>query len=194
MTDSKIQQDWLVCHSLKEWHDWLAENHASKMPVWLKIKKAGSGGAGVLLSEAVKEAICFGWIDGQMRSLGEEGYIVRFTQRRPHSIWSQINRKRAEELIAAGRMTEAGMKAVREAQSNGRWQAAYTSKEKPEMPEDLEAALKAEPQAMENFQNWRNSDQLQVVVWIKEAKRTETRRNRICKAASAARENKVWFR
>lgn len=128
MTASNMPQNWQIFSCLMEWHTWLADNHLQKTEVWLQIKKAKSEIAGIRLDEAVEEALCFGWIDSRMYSQDSDRFILRFSPRRPGSPWSLINRTRAEALIAAGRMTEAGMKTVREAQANGHWQTAYTSK------------------------------------------------------------------
>lgn len=116
---------WLVCTDTKEWHDWLVENYLIKSEVWLQIRKVKSEDIGVKLDEAVEEAICYGWIDGKMYSLDENKYILRFTPRRRNSLWSKKNRKRAEALIGSGRMTDIGMKKIKEAQENGNWENAY---------------------------------------------------------------------
>jgi len=126
--ESKIPESWLVCHNLEEWHNWLIDNHALQSGVWLQIKKAKSTKEGILLGEAVEEALCYGWIDSRMYSVDSDRFILRFTPRRTNSPWSLINRNRAEALIAQGRMTEAGMKTIRDAQKNGKWETAYTSK------------------------------------------------------------------
>lgn len=116
---------WMVCSDLREWHNWLVDNYLIKSEVWLQIRKVKSEVIGVKLDEAVEEAICYGWIDGKMYSLDESKYILRFTPRRSGSLWSKKNRKRAEVLIEKGRMTEVGMKKVKEAQENGHWGNAY---------------------------------------------------------------------
>jgi len=162
-----------------QWRNWLTAHHSSESGVWLRIKKSGSGAEGLTLAEAVTEALCFGWIDSRMKSLGDEGYMLRFTPRKPESIWSKINRQRAEALIESGRMTEAGLTAIREAKESGEWQSAYSSREKPEMPEDLCEELKSHAGALDNFSKWANSQQLQAVFWINQAKRPQTRQKRI---------------
>lgn len=193
MKMKNIPQSWLICRNLKEWHDYLTSHHDTESEVWLQIKKARSIGSGISLDEAVEEAICFGWIDGKMHSLDSDRYILRFTPRKPGSIWSMINRNRAESLIAVGRMTEAGMVPIREAQANGRWQAAYSSKEEPDIPQDLREALQADSVARSNFENWSNSQKLQAVVWVEQSKRQETRANRISKIVSSARNKQKLF-
>ena len=187
MVHSNLPERWLSCRSLQEWHDWLAENHDRAEQAWLEIKKVNAGEKGILLADAVSEALCFGWIDGKMYSLDADSYILRFTPRKPDSLWSKTNRQRAERLLAEGRMTEAGLAAIRQAKATGHWQAAYTAKEKPAMPADLEAALQSDPVARRNFDDWSNSEQLQAVVWIGQAKRAQTRQKRILETVERAR-------
>lgn len=187
MADKRIPHSWLTLGSREEWSSWLASNHSSESEVWLKIKKAGSKGAGVTLADAVTEALRFGWIDSRMRSLDEEGFILRFSPRKPDSVWSAANRKRVEELDQAGLMTAAGLAAVQAAKESGQWQNAYSSKEKPAVPADLMAELEANPPALENFNSWSNSEQLQAVFWIGQAKRPQTRINRIKDIAARAK-------
>ena len=118
MRESGFPEEWLSLRNPQEWHDWLVQKHDQKDQIWLKIKKAHVKGEGVLLAEAVEEALCFGWIDGKMYSLDKESFIIRMTPRRPGSVWSLVNRKRAEALTAAGRMTEAGLAAIQAAKTN----------------------------------------------------------------------------
>lgn len=130
--------EWLTCHTLEEWRAWLEEHQGDEAGTWLKIRKVRSSDVGVLLDEAVIEALRFGWIDGKMYSLGETGMIVRFTPRRRRSIWSARNRRRAEVLIREGRMLEPGMAAIRIAMENGRWDAAFLDAEEKETSEGME--------------------------------------------------------
>jgi uncharacterized protein YdeI (YjbR/CyaY-like superfamily) len=184
-----VCQSWLICRDRKEWRTWLMVNHDIASEVWLQIRKAASREPGINLNEAVEEAICFGWIDGKMHSLDSDRFLLRMTPRKPGSIWSMINRKRAEALIAEERMTEAGMAPVREARANGRWQAAYSANEKPSIPHDLVAALQADPVAEVNFENWSNSQKLQAVYWLELSKLPETRVNRIKRIVDSAKKN-----
>ena len=106
------------------WRRWLEANHASDSGAWLKFAKKGSPTPTVTYAEAVEEAICFGWIDGQARRLDEHFYLQRFTARRARSKWSQTNREKARRLIAEGRMRPAGLAQVEAAKADGRWDAA----------------------------------------------------------------------
>jgi len=115
MAKKEIPESWLEVSSRAEWREWLERNHRSGQLVWLRIWKAGTGIPGVTLSEAVSEALCFGWIDGRAMSLDDESYLLRLTPRRRGSLWSKVNKDRALALIGQGLMTEAGYKAIEEA-------------------------------------------------------------------------------
>ncbi|HEY5575650.1 MAG TPA: YdeI/OmpD-associated family protein [Clostridiaceae bacterium] len=182
-----MPDSWLTPLSADEWSRWLASHYSSESEVWLRIKKSGSKGAGVNLDDAVTEALRFGWIDSRMKNLDGEGFILRFSPRKPDSVWSAVNRKRVETLTEAGLMTEAGLATVRAAKKSGHWQTAYSTREKPEIPDDLRAELEASPPALENFSGWSNSGQLQAVFWIGQAKRPQTRISRIKNIAARAK-------
>ncbi|MEQ8155441.1 MAG: YdeI/OmpD-associated family protein [Clostridiaceae bacterium] len=187
MTDDKKPREYLILKNVQEWRKWLEENYEKESEVWLKIRKKSSEDDGIFLDESVSEAICFGWIDGKMRSLDEKSYILRFTPRKQGSLWSRINQQRAETLIKNGRMTEVGMKTIYEAKISGRWQSAYTARVKPDIPEDLNESLEKDIVARDNFCRWPNSSKLQAIVWIQEAKRSQTRQKRISEIVSLAR-------
>ena len=170
------------------WRRWLEKNHASKAEVWLVIKKKDATLKAVTYDEAVEEALCFGWIDGKLRSVNEQHYLLRFSPRKPRSLWSQTNRARAEKLMRLGRMAAAGLARVQEAKQNGRWAAAYTSQEKPAMPPDLQTALAQDALAHENFDGFPSSAQMMYVAWVEQAKRPETRQRRIKEVVRRARE------
>src|SRR5688572_17407038 len=123
--------------SSKEWRKWIAENHAKSNGVWLRFFKKNSGEKTVTYAEAVEEALCYGWIDGQANSYDDTSYIQKFTPRRPKSIWSKINTERAERLIQEGKMKKAGMQQVELAKADGRWQQAYDSPKNMKVPEDF---------------------------------------------------------
>ncbi len=159
---------------------WLADEHASSDGIWLELAKKGSGVPSVTYAEAVEIALCFGWIDGQVRRSGEDGfYLQRFTPRRPRSTWSQINREKVAALIAAGRMQPAGLAEVERAKADGRWDAAYAPPSRMEVPDDLQAALDAVPAAAERFAALSRSRRYEVLFRIHDAKRPETRARRI---------------
>jgi uncharacterized protein YdeI (YjbR/CyaY-like superfamily) len=125
----------------QEWRKWLQLYHNSESEAWLFIYKKRSNKTGISYDEALEEALCFGWIDGKMRSIDGEKFILRFSPRKAKSVWSKINKEKAELLISQGRMTSAGLAKIEEAKNTGLWEAAYTTRRKDTVPGDLEAAL-----------------------------------------------------
>jgi uncharacterized protein YdeI (YjbR/CyaY-like superfamily) len=166
--------------SITEWSFWLDENHLDESAIWLIIQKKASRKPGVRYEEAVLEAVAHGWIDGKMRRINDDAFMQRFTPRRRNSVWSLSNRKRAERLISEGRMTPAGLKTVKEAKQNGRWdKASSSSRGAADVPEDLIEALKRSRTAHENFESFPPSARFMYIHWINEAKRQDTRERRI---------------
>jgi uncharacterized protein YdeI (YjbR/CyaY-like superfamily) len=174
----------------EEWRRWLQENHDAVNEAWVVIQKAASPKEGLGYEEAVDEAMCFGWIDSRMRRLDDHEFTQRFSPRRPRSVWSLRNRERAERLIEEGRMAEAGLDAVMEAKRNGRWENAYTSREAPDMPDDLLEAMEKSPEAYRNFMGFPNSARFMYIHYINEAKRAETRERRIKRVVERAEQDK----
>jgi uncharacterized protein YdeI (YjbR/CyaY-like superfamily) len=130
---------------------WLAENHERAREIWLKLHKKGSGLPSVSNAEAVEVALCWGWIDGIRKGFDEKSFLQRFTPRGRKSIWSQINRDHIERLTREGRMRPPGLAQVEAAKADGRWDAAYASGRNMAPPDDLMAAIAAEPAAQEMF-------------------------------------------
>ena len=161
------------------WEAWLAENHEDSAGVWLKIAKKGAGAETVSYPEAVEIALCFGWIDGQKGALDETYWVQRFTPRKPRSRWSKINREKADELIAAGRMRPAGLREVDKAKSDGRWDAAYHGQRTMTVPPDLELALASNDAARAFFGTLNSANRYAILYRIQDAKRPETRARRI---------------
>ncbi len=172
-----------------EWRAWLEANHSQNVGAWIFIRKKGARGQGMAYDEAVEEALCFGWIDGQMKSVDKEKYALRFSPRKPRSIWSKSNTTRAERLVREGRMAPAGLQRIDEAKKDGRWDAAYSSKDIVEIPTDLEAVLEQDPDAKEHFLRFPNSTRIQYIYWIEKAKNRETRLKRIKETALRAHRN-----
>lgn len=117
-----------------EWRRWLEQNHGQEKGVWLIHYKKGSDKRSVSLTDAVDEALCFGWIDGKLRSIDGEKYVLRYSPRKAKSVWSKINKEKAERLIEQGRMTRAGLAKIEEAKRNGYWDNAYTNRIMEEIP------------------------------------------------------------
>src|SRR3954467_2348328 len=124
---------------------WLRKNHASSDGVWLLIAKAGADKPTVTYPQALEAGVCYGWIDGQKKSIDAHHWLQRFTPRRVRSVWSKANRAKAEALIQSGRMRPSGMAEIDRARSDGRWDAAYERARTAAVPSDLQAALDAEP-------------------------------------------------
>jgi uncharacterized protein YdeI (YjbR/CyaY-like superfamily) len=167
--------------SASAWVEWLQTSHAQQAGVWLKLGK-GVARSDLTYQSALDAALCFGWIDGQKRpGSGSDHWLQRFTPRRVGSRWSQVNRERAEALIAAGRMHLAGLAEVERARADGRWTAAYASPSRATVPDDLAAALDANPAAREFFGTLNSANRYAVTYRVQEAKRPETRAARIGK-------------
>ena len=128
-------------------YTWLGEHHASEDEVWIKIHKVGSGRPSITPREAIDVVLCWGWIDGLKKGFDDQSYLQRYTPRRAKSIWSRINVDNVARLIAEGRMTEHGLKEVGAAKADGRWDRAYGSGRNMAIPDDLQAAIDAEPEA-----------------------------------------------
>lgn len=162
----------------EEWRDWLARHHSTARCVWLVFAKPATGVAGVGYDEAVEEALCYGWIDGLMRSVDEQSHMRRFTPRRPGSRWSETNKARVRRAIEHGRMTEAGLALVRAAQETGEWDRAE-ERESDLAPADLAEALARDPEADAGWLAFAPSHRKAYVRWVTSAKRPETRERRV---------------
>lgn len=126
---------------------WLAKNHAKESEVWIKIHKTNSGLASITPKEAIDAVLCWGWIDGVRKSLDDKSFLQRYSPRGARSIWSKINVENVARLVREKRMTEAGLKEVERAKADGRWARAYGSGQGMVIPDDLQAAIDAEPKA-----------------------------------------------
>lgn len=165
--------------SAKAFEAWLKKNHATSDGLWLKIAKRGSNEPSVTYHEAVEIALCWGWIDGQKKSLDDQHYLQRFTPRRARSVWSKINVEKVQGLIEAGRMQAPGEAQVEAAKADGRWARAYDGARTSTVPEDLQAALEAEPAAKTFFASINASNRYAILWRIQTAARAETRARRI---------------
>jgi len=141
----------LRCATDADWERWLVGHHADSPGVWLRFAKRGCETPTVNYAQALDTALCYGWIDGQVRRLDESFYLQRFTRRGPRSKWSQINRDHVGRLTKAGRMREPGRAQVQAARSDGRWDAAYEPQSRATVPDDLQRALDADADAQRFF-------------------------------------------
>jgi uncharacterized protein YdeI (YjbR/CyaY-like superfamily) len=161
------------------WQSWLDEEHESSRGVWIKIAKKASGIPTVTHAEALEDALCHGWIDGQRAPHDDTHFLQRFTPRRPRSRWSEINRGKAIQLIEQGRMKPAGLAQIQAAKADGRWEAAYAPQSSQAVPEDFQRALDDNPAAKEFFKTLKGVRRYAFLYRIGDAKRPETRARRI---------------
>jgi uncharacterized protein YdeI (YjbR/CyaY-like superfamily) len=160
--------------------DWLHANRDRSEGVWLVLAKKGtSDPTSLTYAQALEEALCQGWIDGQKRSRDATTFAQRFTPRRRTSRWSKRNVRISQELIAAGRMLPAGLAEIEEAKADGRWAAAYSGQANAAVPADLAAALSANAAARKMFADLNGANRYAVLYRIETAKRAETRARRI---------------
>ena len=137
--------------SFESFYAWLRANHATADELWIKVHKVGSGLRSITPKEAIDAALCWGWIDGIRKGFDDKSFLQRYTPRRPKSVWSKVNVANVERLVAAGLMTEHGLKHVAAAKADGRWENAYEGSKDMKMPEDLMAAIDADPAARATF-------------------------------------------
>ncbi len=168
----------LYCKSQADWHQWLMENGESSPGVRLQLVKKSSAKPGISYAEALDEALCFGWIDGQAGSIDDDFFLNSFTPRRPRSVWSQRNRDYIARLTAEGRMQPAGIAQIEAAKADGRWDAAYRVSGAP-VPDDLQAALDASPKASAAFASLSSQNRFAIIFRITSVKRAETRTRKI---------------
>ncbi len=158
---------------------WLAGNHQAAPGLWLKIAKKESGHTTVDYAQALEVALCYGWIDGQKDKLDEEYWLQRFTPRGPRSKWSKINRDKAEALVASGAMRSAGQAQIDAARADGRWDAAYAGAKSATVPEDLAAALAANPAARAFFGTLDSRNRYAILYRVQDARKPDTRARRV---------------
>ncbi len=183
----------LLFESPKAWAAWLARQHTSSSGVWVKLAKKDSGIASVSQPEAVEVALCYGWIDGQAKSVDAQHWLQRFTPRRARSPWSKINCARATALIAAGKMKPAGLKEIERAKADGRWDAAYDGPRAATVPDDLERALKKNKAARDFFATLDSRNRYAILHRIQAAKKEETRARRIATFVEMLKEKKKIY-
>jgi uncharacterized protein YdeI (YjbR/CyaY-like superfamily) len=179
MSPVKPEYPQLPFESAEAWDSWLAENHDSAPGVWAKLAKKASGVPSVGYPEVLDIAISYGWIDGQRQALDDTHYLQKFTPRGPRSRWSKINCDKATRMIESGEMKPAGLREVERAKADGRWDAAYEGQRTAKVPDDLQAALDANPAAKQFYATLNSQNRYAVVYRVNDAKRPETRARRI---------------
>jgi uncharacterized protein YdeI (YjbR/CyaY-like superfamily) len=172
-----------------QWRAWLQENHEAKQAVWLICYKAKSKIPSISWSEAVEEALCFGWIDSVRNTRDNDSFIQFFSKRKAKSTWSKVNKEKVEQLIHAGQMTKAGLAIIEIAKQNSSW-TILDSVEDLVVPKDLEDAFDKLPGAKDFFLSLSKSVRKAILQWLVLAKREETRQNRINEIAQLASEQR----
>src|SRR5262245_29829564 len=162
-----------------QWADWLEQNHTSARGVWVRIAKAGSKLRSVAHADVLDVALCYGWIDGQGRSYDSDSWLLKFTPRGKKSVWSKRNQELVARLTASGEMRPAGLAAVEAAKADGRWDRAYDSPSNATVPDDLQAALDANPEAKAFFATLNSANRYAILYRIQNAVKAETRARRI---------------
>src|SRR6266567_5919763 len=165
--------------SKQDWADWLERNQGKSSGLWLQLGKKKSGVRSMSYKEALDVALCYGWIDGQKRPEDEKTWLQRFVPRSSKSIWSKINREKAQALIASGEMQAGGLEAIENAKKNGRWEAAYDSPSGATVPGDLQAALDGNAKAKALFEKLDRANRYAVLWRIQTVKKAETRTRKI---------------
>jgi uncharacterized protein YdeI (YjbR/CyaY-like superfamily) len=177
MTD---EQSLLTLPDGAAWKMWLNEHHEHSTGTWLRLAKKGTTEpTSLTYDEALDEALCHGWIDGQVRRYDDLTFRQRFTPRRARSMWSKRNVAIVERLSSEGRLKPAGLAAVERAKADGRWEAAYSGQAAIQTPADLAAALQADPAAQATFEILTSQNRYAVLLRIHNAKRADTRARRI---------------
>jgi uncharacterized protein YdeI (YjbR/CyaY-like superfamily) len=163
----------------REFEEWIKQHHSDQTGVWLKFAKKASGVASLNYAGALDVALCWGWIDGQAKTIDETYYLQRFTPRRKKSLWSKRNVGKVAELIKAGRMQPSGQAEIDRAKADGRWDAAYDGPANTVMPEEFQKALDANPKAKEFYASLNKTNTYAFLWRINTAVKPETRTRRI---------------
>ncbi len=179
-------------NSKADWAAWLDQNYQASTGLWLQIAKKGANIQSVTYADALDVALCYGWIDGQKRPQDTDAWLQRFLPRSGRSVWSKINREKAEALIAAGAMTPAGLVRIEQARQSGRWETAYDSPSKATVPDDFQAALNANPEAKAFFDTLDKANRYALLWRIQTVKKSATRVRKLTQfIAMLARKEKI---
>jgi uncharacterized protein YdeI (YjbR/CyaY-like superfamily) len=159
----------------QDWEMWLEKHHSEAKGVWLKLAKKATGIPSITRADALDGALCYGWIDGQSASFDTQYWLQKFTPRAPRSTWSQVNRDKVGVLQTAGRMRVAGIRQVKLAQADGRWEAAYEGQRTASVPEDLQNELDKNQEAQMFFNTLDRTSRYAILLRIQTARKAETR-------------------
>jgi uncharacterized protein YdeI (YjbR/CyaY-like superfamily) len=170
----------------QQWREWLDKNHSIESSIWLIYYKKNSGKSSINYSDAVDEALCFGWIDSKVKSIDTEKYMQFFCVRKPNSVWSKVNKEKVASLIEKNLMMQSGLEAIAIAKTNGSWNI-LDEVEALIIPNDLLIALSSNLEAKEYFLNLSRTDKRNLLQWIVLAKKEETRQKRIRELVDSAK-------
>ncbi|MFD2098229.1 YdeI/OmpD-associated family protein [Flagellimonas iocasae] len=171
-----------------EWREWLHENHNTSTGIHLIFYKVEHHKESMRWEEAVRVALCFGWIDSTVKSLGDGKRRQYFCPRKPKSVWSKVNKNHIKELKSNGLMRQSGLEAIKVAKKNGSW-TALDDVENGVVPSDLQKALEKDREALENFHNFTAGQRKSYLYWLNDAKREETRQKRIQEIVALVAQN-----
>ncbi|MGH9225258.1 MAG: YdeI/OmpD-associated family protein [Acidimicrobiales bacterium] len=187
------EREIIPFESQAAWDAWLGENHGRTAGVWIRVAKKASGIPSVTHAEALDVALCYGWIDGQRDRFDDQWFIQLFTPRRRRSNWSKVNVCKVEKLIEDGRMQPSGLTEVERAKADGRWDRAYDAPSVASVPDDLQAALDANPEAKAFFETLKGNNRFAILYRIQDAKRPETRARRIDQFVTMLNEGRTIY-
>lgn len=179
MVDLPTDRPIMAFESAQQWDAWLMEHGASSPGIYIKLAKKNSGLRSVTNAEALEVALCHGWIDAIRKRYDESCFLQKYVPRGPRSIWSEINKKKAQQLIGAKLMHPAGLAVVERAKSNGQWDKAYAPAKRITVPSDLESALKKNKNAAAFFKTLTGSNRYAILHRLHTAKKEETRAKRL---------------
>jgi len=168
----------ILFETQESWSNWLEKNE-SAAGIWVQIAKKGSGISSINYQESLEVALCFGWIDGVKNTFDDKSWAQRFTPRKPNSKWSKINRNKAEELIAAGKMKPSGIAAIEKAKQKGIWEAAYDSQKNASIPDDLQNELDKNQETAEFFNSLNGFNKYAIIYRLQVSRNPEIRTKKL---------------
>ncbi|BCM91005.1 hypothetical protein IAD21_02869 [Abditibacteriota bacterium] len=179
MEKSKAELPVILFERPEEWKVWLERHHSSEKGVWMRFAKKASELQSISYAQAVDGALCYGWIDGQVKKYDDDSWLQKFTPRGVRSLWSKINRDKVTALIESGHMQAAGLSEIERAKKDGRWEAAYDPPSKAEVPDEFVEALEKNEKAKDFFATLNKQNRYAIIWRIQTAKKAETRTRRI---------------
>lgn len=188
-----MDQQIVSFESQKKWEEWLSQNHSSSDGIWIRFFKKDSGLQTFNYAQALDEALCYGWIDGQARKLNEKSYLQKFTPRRKRSMWSQRNTGHIARLTKLGKMKPSGIAEVERAKEDGRWDNAYASSSNMVAPDDFLKSISKNKKAKDFWEVLNKTNRFAMIFQINSAKKEETRIRRIEKFVKMLAEGKKLY-